>query len=637
MNFQYESALKYARTIASRGNLRLQIEPNGVKCTPRTDGSRIIMPYLDPRWEENSEQFTDWMYALIHECYHNLNTGDFDLLKNDPELFQRKGMRYVHNLVLDYNIENKERGDMPGRDKFVSKARKNFVASFDEDDKSPLHQTKPWPSFVAAIWAVDCELRSTWMPDMQAVDWLGKMSDESLEWVGHLFDREDIIDLWNKVREPIESVELANEILNVFDEHEEEEDAQDQDSGNDGQSGDGGSNGDSQESGNETGDAEGESGEADSGESSGGANSRGESESDGEGVSGDEGDGEEKDNADTEGTGDGSGESGDSEDEGDIESKLTLHVHADDFSGEYKNDPNNEKPNQNMDYEYDEDKINADNYSIEIPQIISLDKKKDAHTMTYSKAVNDEVESSRLTSEIRKLLITQSRARYTGGKKSGRIHGRAMWKSVAYKGTSQENTLYRRKTYATLTDTAVSLLVDGSGSMSGGRYYHAMVAAGLMVDVLQDIGIDTEVQVFTENYTGSLAYMAKEFGEKVKVSEMIRKMAGMETHGMMGGNADADNILLAHERLVHRKNARKILFVISDGYPASRKGIYECYGATKELIDILEEQSPVEIIGLGVESPAVKELYDNYSVISDTKKLEEHLIDVLSNKILEVA
>ena len=89
----------------------------------------------------------------------------------------------------------------------------------------------------------------------------------------------------------------------------------------------------------------------------------------------------------------------------------------------------------------------------------------------------------------------------------------------------------------------------------------------------------------------------------------------------------------AYSRLLQQKTARKVLVVLSDGQPQSRRG--DCSYHTKQVIEQIEKQGKVEIYGVGIESDSVKNFYKDYQVIHRAEDLEGALLNLIQNRIIK--
>ena len=102
MNYTYTADIKYARLVCDRCGLGLKIDE--LNTQPRTDGSYIYLPPLDPLWEKSSREYKDWWFSLLHESFHNIHASDFDLIQ-EKKIDMQSFVGNVLNIVMDFKIE----------------------------------------------------------------------------------------------------------------------------------------------------------------------------------------------------------------------------------------------------------------------------------------------------------------------------------------------------------------------------------------------------------------------------------------------------------------------------------------------------------------------------------------------------
>ena len=127
----------------------------------------------------------------------------------------------------------------------------------------------------------------------------------------------------------------------------------------------------------------------------------------------------------------------------------------------------------------------------------------------------------------------------------------------------------------------------------------------LLNRAVQPLGVDYELMSFTD-VAVSRINIFKKFGQKVSEHRLMDSLidAGQFKHN----NADGEAILYAYSRLIQQKTARKVLIVLSDGQPASRRG--DCKYHTQEVIKQVEKEGKVEIYGVGIMHNGVENFYN---------------------------
>lgn len=245
-----------------------------------------------------------------------------------------------------------------------------------------------------------------------------------------------------------------------------------------------------------------------------------------------------------------------------------------------------------------------------------------------------------LADDLRTLLQVRSQARYQKNQTKGKLSRTSVWKvAVPTVGSGKWNSqIFRKKQVNDCLDTAVTLLVDCSGSMAGQKYQVACAAAIVMSQALDVLGVPYEVVGFTTSYNGAsyreVAMLAifKQFGVPNVPSTMLSAMDDMA--GRLRNNPDGPAVQFATNRLCATRNKRRVMITLSDGYPAT--SVLDDYSALIKAVQEAREAN-VEVYAIGIFSDAVKTFYGKDSVVInnlDNNRLAEVLLEVLSNKLI---
>ncbi|MGN8188626.1 cobaltochelatase CobT-related protein [Burkholderia sp. 22088] len=258
-----------------------------------------------------------------------------------------------------------------------------------------------------------------------------------------------------------------------------------------------------------------------------------------------------------------------------------------------------------------------------------------------------------LQKTLERAVAARSAAVWTGGHKTGRLHG----PSLARISVGRSDVFRRKQTNKT-KDVAVELLVDCSGSMwSHRKMVIAAYSAYALSSVLDQLSIPNEVLAFTtkdyprealeqlvrEEQEGGFVYtrrsalrlaIVKGFNERMTPD--IRRRFAQLAHcdDMMAENVDGESVQIAARRLMQQRAERKILKVLSDGMPA-------CNGMSAALNEHLKEvvrkveASGVDVIGLGIVSDAVEAFYRSHVVLNDVKDLPTTVMKELHRLLLK--
>lgn len=184
---------------------------------------------------------------------------------------------------------------------------------------------------------------------------------------------------------------------------------------------------------------------------------------------------------------------------------------------------------------------------------------------------------------------------------------------------------FKREKQTDFKDTAVSLLIDNSGSMRGRPIVVAAMSADILARTLERCGVKVEILGFTTRaWKGgqSREHWLSEgkrpnAGRLNDLRHIVYKSANvpwrrarrnlgiMLREGLLKENIDGEALLWAHQRLIARPEQRRILMVISDGAPVddSTLSVNPSNYLERHLryvIDSIENQSPVELLAIGI-------------------------------------
>jgi len=249
----------------------------------------------------------------------------------------------------------------------------------------------------------------------------------------------------------------------------------------------------------------------------------------------------------------------------------------------------------------------------------------------YAEAIKSIHGGEVLASNVRMLFASMKQVTWEERQRRGRISSKNLWKA---RRPIYDQDVYKKRVQKLDMSTAVTVLCDFSGSMSGDKAIHASKAGVILHEAIYPVGIPVELLAFSERGAVPYHLIIKDFAERVNDSDVIvdRFSSGVR---YMGSNDDGSSILWAHNRLLRRKENRKVLIVLSDGSPASARGGHGGeVRLAKEVIATIQDRSPVEIYGIGIMDTNVKLFYKEYSVINSAEQLEEALLSIVKSKLL---
>ena len=251
----------------------------------------------------------------------------------------------------------------------------------------------------------------------------------------------------------------------------------------------------------------------------------------------------------------------------------------------------------------------------------------------HKEVVNDYITNNArsMANKLRIKLQTRSRDRYEYGKKRGKLHNGSLHRLVSGADAVAEK-VFRQRVVSDTTDTAVCLLVDCSGSMSGKKFDMAAAGASALAQALKPLNIVYSIYGFTNTVEEEhpIIWIVNEFGEKATQPDLVKRFGIIS--GGLWQNSDGDGIAYATARLAQRKEHRKVLLVLSDGSPCGRehKGNIEAY--TLHTVEHAEKMG-VDVYGIGICDSNVTRFYKKNVVVDDLSKLSPTILSIIDRSI----
>ena len=204
---------------------------------------------------------------------------------------------------------------------------------------------------------------------------------------------------------------------------------------------------------------------------------------------------------------------------------------------------------------------------------------------------------------------------------------------------------YKQEKEIKFRDTVVTMLIDSSGSMRGRSITIAAMCADILGRTLERCSVKVEILGFTTRaWRGGQsrerwiqAGKPSNPGRLNDLRHIIYKAADdpwrrarrnlglMMREELLKENIDGEALIWAHNRIVVRQEQRKVLMVISDGLPVDNSTLLVnpsnyLEQHLKYAIDIIENQSPVELIAIGI-GHDVTHHYHRAVTITDAEQL----------------
>jgi cobaltochelatase CobT len=290
-------------------------------------------------------------------------------------------------------------------------------------------------------------------------------------------------------------------------------------------------------------------------------------------------------------------------------------------------------------------------------EVVAAEELCDAEELTRLRAYLDQQLASlsnvvsRLANKLQRKLMAQQNRSWTFDLEEGILDVARLTRvivdptaSLAFK--EEQDTEFR--------DTVVTILIDNSGSMRGRPIMVAAVTADILARTLERCGVKTEILGFTTRaWKGGTsredwlkAGKPAQPGRLNDLRHIIYKAADapwrrarrnlglMMREGLLKENIDGEALMWAHQRLIGRPEARRILMVISDGAPVDDSTLSVNSGHylerhLREVIGEIETKSPVQLIAIGI-GHDVTRYYRRAVTIVDVEQLAGAVVDQLA-------
>ncbi|MEM6578930.1 MAG: cobaltochelatase subunit CobT [Pseudomonadota bacterium] len=258
---------------------------------------------------------------------------------------------------------------------------------------------------------------------------------------------------------------------------------------------------------------------------------------------------------------------------------------------------------------------------------------------------------SRLANKLQRRLQAQQNRSWEFDREEGILDAGRLARVVANPTTPLS---FKVEKDTEFRDTVVTLLLDNSGSMRGRPISIAAVCADVLARTLERCSVKVEILGFTTRaWKGG---QSRETwlnegrpqlpGRLNDLRHIIYKSADapmrrtrdnlglMMKEGLLKENIDGEALEWAHRRLAARREARKILMVISDGAPVddSTLSVNPANYLEKHLRDVIsmvEKRRQVELLAIGI-GHDVTRYYERAVTITDADQLAGAMTEQLA-------
>ncbi|PHY12456.1 cobaltochelatase subunit CobT, partial [Caulobacter sp. B11] len=291
-------------------------------------------------------------------------------------------------------------------------------------------------------------------------------------------------------------------------------------------------------------------------------------------------------------------------------------------------------------------------------EVVPAEELCDAEELTRLRAYLDQQLNalssvvSRLANKLQRRLLAQQNRAWTFDLEEGMLDVSRLTR-VIIDPTAPLS--FKQEEDQEFRDTVVTLLIDNSGSMRGRPIMVAAVCADILARTLERCAVKVEVLGFTTRaWKGGTsrdewikAGKPAAPGRLNDLRHIIYKSADapwrrarknlglMMREGLLKENIDGEALMWAHQRLVSRPEARRILMVISDGAPVDDSTLSVNSGHylerhLRQVIAEIEDKSPVELIAVGI-GHDVTRYYRRAVTIVDVEQLGGVLVEQLAS------
>ncbi len=259
---------------------------------------------------------------------------------------------------------------------------------------------------------------------------------------------------------------------------------------------------------------------------------------------------------------------------------------------------------------------------------------------------------SRLANKLQRRLQAQQNRSWEFDREEGILDAGRLARVVANPTTPLS---FKVEKDTEFRDTCVTILLDNSGSMRGRPISIAAICADVLARTLERCAVKVEILGFTTRaWKGGqsrerwlAAGRPATPGRLNDLRHIIYKSADapwrrvranlglMMKEGLLKENIDGEALEWAHRRAVARREARKILMVISDGAPVddSTLSVNPASFLEKHLRDVIamvQRRKAVELIAIGI-GHDVTRYYQRAVTITDVEQLAGAMTEQLAS------
>ena len=292
--------------------------------------------------------------------------------------------------------------------------------------------------------------------------------------------------------------------------------------------------------------------------------------------------------------------------------------------------------------------VNYQAFTTEFDETVRAEDLCDAEELTRLRAMLDQQlvslqhATSKLANRLQRRLMAKQNRSWEFDLEEGILDASRLALVVA---DPMNPLAYKQEKEVKFRDTVVTMLIDSSGSMRGRSITIAAMCADILGRTLERCSVKVEILGFTTRaWRGGQSRERWIQGGKPSnpgrlndLRHIVYKAADdpwrrtrrnlglMMREELLKENIDGEALIWAHNRIVVRQEQRKVLMVISDGLPVDNSTLLVnpsnyLEQHLKYAIDIIENQSSVELIAIGI-GHDVTHHYRRAVTITDAEQL----------------
>jgi cobalamin biosynthesis protein CobT len=283
----------------------------------------------------------------------------------------------------------------------------------------------------------------------------------------------------------------------------------------------------------------------------------------------------------------------------------------------------------------------------EFDQITDLTGQGDAAAWRKLRALA-RAETGPLAARLERALKADEQTHWKHEQERGEIDRPALAKLATSPGY---RTPFRVKRVTQGRDAAVTILIDRSGSMAGRKIELARLCAAALGDALTQLGFASEVLGYSSiESAGMRALLERERAAGADLSrynrlverldfQVYKRFGSTNLNGLSAiecghENPDGEALSWAAARLADQRAGRRILMVLSDGYPATGDGHPAILRTDlRARIESIGRKG-IELIGVGILDDAVESFYPHNIVVRKLDELPVTAFGILSELLL---